>query len=40
LRRPVYPTGTNPSFADGTHSSWYDVTVKTSVSNWLKTPNV
>jgi hypothetical protein len=40
LRRPVYPTGANPSFADGTHSNWYDVTEKTSVSNWLKTPNV
>ena len=32
--------GVNPSFADGTHSSWKDVTVKKSVSNWLKTPNV
>jgi hypothetical protein len=36
----AYPTGVNPSFADGTHSSWKDVIVKTSVSNWLKTPNV
>jgi hypothetical protein len=40
LRRPVYPTGANRSFADGTHSSWKDVTVNKSVSNWLKTPNV
>jgi hypothetical protein len=40
LRAAAYPTGVNPSFADGTHSSWYDVTVKKSVSNWLKTPNV
>jgi hypothetical protein len=36
----VYATGVNPSFADGTHSSWWDVTVKSSVSNWLKTPNI
>jgi hypothetical protein len=36
LRRPVYPTGATPSFADGTRSSWYDVTVKTSVSNWKR----
>ena len=36
----VQPAGMKPSFADGTQSSWKDVTVNTSSSNWLKTLKV
>ena len=32
-------SGSNPFFSDGTQSSWKDVTVKVSCSNWFETPN-